>query len=61
MNNVLIMQSIGGVIRTLGAALSGYLIAQGVDAGTSEAIVGAVGTLAVAAWSIYSKKNAPSN
>lgn len=50
---------IAGVVRALVAAIGGYFVGQGlVDAETVTTIGGAVATLAVAAWSIYSKRKA---
>jgi len=46
-----------GVIRTIAAAGFGYIAGKGlIDGATVEALAGAVATLAVAAWSIASKK-----
>jgi membrane protein DedA with SNARE-associated domain len=48
-----------GVIRALVAAAGGYFVGQGyVDAETATAVGGAVVTLAVAAWSVWSKRKA---
>ena len=50
---------IAGVVRALVAAVGGYFVGQGlVDAETVTTIGGAVATLAVAAWSIYAKRQA---
>jgi len=50
---------IAGVVRALVAAIGGYFVGQGlVDAETVTTIGGAVATLAVAVWSIYSKRKA---
>lgn len=52
--------TIGGVVRTIIAAICGYFTGKGVlDASTSTAIAGAAGTLAVAVWSVLSKKPMP--
>jgi len=48
---------IAGIVRAVLSALGGFLVAKGViDAATLTAVVGAVATLAAAAWSVYSKK-----
>lgn len=48
---------IAGVVRALIAAAGGYLVGQGlIDAETATAITGAVTTLAVALWSVYTKR-----
>jgi len=53
--------TIGGVVRTIIAAICGYFTGKGIlDAATGTAIAGAAGTLAVAAWSVISKKPMPS-
>lgn len=50
---------IWGVVRTVLAALGGAWAAKkGIDAETFQAILGAVGVLFVAGWSIFSKKAA---
>jgi hypothetical protein len=50
---------IGGIVRALAAAIGGSFVGQGlVDAETVTTIGGAAATLAVAAWSIYSKRKA---
>lgn len=46
-----------GVIRTVAAAGFGLLAGKGyLDGATAEALAGAVATIAVAAWSVASKK-----
>lgn len=46
-----------GVVRTLAAAIGGFLAGQGfIEAANIEIVAGAVATLAVAAWSVASKK-----
>lgn len=46
-----------GVVRTLAAAAFGYVAGKGlIDGATAEALAGAVATIAVAAWSVASKK-----
>jgi hypothetical protein len=48
----------GGLFRTFGAVLAGYLVAKGnVSVGDAEALVGAAGALAVAGASIADKVN----
>jgi ABC-type Mn2+/Zn2+ transport system permease subunit len=55
--NNMTAEMIWGVIRTILASIMGYLAGKGYfDAETGTAIVGAIGTLFVAAWSIFSKK-----
>ena len=50
-------EQVGGIVRALVAAAGGYFVGQGlVDAETMMTLGGAVTTLAVAIWSIYSKK-----
>ena len=46
-----------GIVRTLAAAAFGYIAGKGlIDGATAEALAGAVATIAVAAWSVVSKK-----
>ena len=46
-----------GVVRAVLAAAGGYFVAKGlVDAGTLETVLGAVGVLFTAGWSIWAKK-----
>ena len=48
---------VGGIVRALVSAAGGYFVGQGlVDAQTMMTVGGAVTTLVVAVWSIYSKK-----
>ena len=50
-------EQVGGIVRALVAAAGGYFVGQGlIDAETMLTVGGAVTTLAVAVWSIYSKK-----
>jgi hypothetical protein len=50
-------EQIAGIVRTVVAALGGFLVAKGVaDAETVAAVAGALATLAAAAWSWLSKK-----
>jgi hypothetical protein len=52
-------EEFGGIVRALVSALGGYLVGQGlVDSETAMTIGGAVTTLVVAFWSIYSKRKA---
>ena len=49
----------GGIVRALLSAASGYAVGQGiVDADTAATIVGALATLAVTAWSIWTNRPA---
>jgi hypothetical protein len=46
-----------GVIRTVVAAVAGFLAGKGyLDASMVEGVAGAVATIAVAAWSVIAKK-----
>lgn len=48
-----------GIVRTVAAAGFGFLAGKGVvDGATAEALAGAVATIAVAVWSVISKKPA---
>lgn len=48
-----------GVIRTILAALGGWVVAKGyVDNATLQAVLGALGTIFVAVWSVVAKKPA---
>ena len=50
-------EQVGGIVRALVAAAGGYFVGQGlVDAETMMTVGGAITTIAVACWSIYSKK-----
>ena len=53
-------EEVGGIVRALAAALGGWLVSQGlvVDSETGMAVAGAITTLVVAFWSIYSKRKA---
>ncbi len=49
-----------GIIRTLAAAGFGFLAGKGyIDGATVEALAGAVATIAVAVWSVASKRAEP--
>ena len=46
-----------GIIRTILAAGGGYIVAKGwVDNATLQSVLGALGTLFVAGWSVWSKR-----
>jgi len=51
---------IAGIVRTIAAAGFGVLVGKGIiaDAETANALAGAVGTIAVAIWSVWSKRKA---
>ena len=49
-------EQIGGIVRALLAAGSGYLIGKGWDAALVNEIAGAAGVLIVAAWSLWNKR-----
>jgi ABC-type proline/glycine betaine transport system permease subunit len=50
---------IAGIVRTIAAAGFGVLVGKGIiDAETAAALAGAVGTIAVAIWSVWSKRKA---
>jgi hypothetical protein len=50
-------EQIAGIVRAVVAAIGGYLVGKGfADAETVAAVGGALATLAVAAWSVLSKK-----
>lgn len=51
--------AIWGIVRTILAAFSGYIVAKGwVDDATYQAVLGALGTIFVAVWSVIAKKPA---
>jgi hypothetical protein len=59
MDNKMKPEEIAGIVRALVSALGGYLVGQGlVDSETAMTIGGAVTTIVVAFWSIYSKRKA---
>jgi len=59
MDNKMKSEEFGGIVRALVSALGGYLVGQGlVDSETAMTIGGAVTTIVVAFWSIYSKRKA---
>jgi len=50
---------IGGIVRTLVSALGGYLVAKGaIDSETATTVGGALATIIVAVWSVWSKRKA---
>ena len=50
-------EQIWGIVRTILAAGGGYVVAKGyIDNATMTSISGAVGTLFIAGWSVWSKK-----
>ena len=53
-------EQIWGIVRTILAALGGYVVAKGwLDEATMTAVLGALGTLFIAAWSVLSKRSKP--
>ncbi len=52
-------EQIWGVIRTLLACGGGFIVSKGyIDDATLTAVLGALGTIFVAGWSVWSKKKA---
>jgi hypothetical protein len=50
-------EMVWGVARAVLAAGGGYLVAKGmIDSGTLETVLGAIGTIFAASWSIWAKK-----
>jgi hypothetical protein len=50
-------EQIAGIVRAVVAAVGGYLVGKGfADAETVAAVGGALATIAVAVWSVRSKK-----
>ena len=50
-------EQIAGIVRAVVAAIGGYLVGKGItDAETVAAVAGAAATVAVAVWSVLSKK-----
>jgi ABC-type proline/glycine betaine transport system permease subunit len=50
---------LGGIVRTIAAAGFGILVGKGfIDAETAAALAGAVGTIAIAVWSVLAKRKA---
>jgi hypothetical protein len=59
MDNKMKPEEFGGIVRALVAAAGGWLVSQGiVDSETMITVGGAVTTIVVAFWSIYSKRKA---
>lgn len=54
------INELGGIVRTIAAACFGLLVARGyISAEIATALAGAAGTIAVAVWSVASKRAAP--
>lgn len=52
-------EEVGGIVRTIAAAGFGLLVGKGyIDAATATMLAGALGTLAIAAWSVWTKRAA---
>ena len=52
-------EQIWGVVRTILAAVGGYVVAKGyIDNATLTAVLGGAGTIFVAVWSWWSKRGA---
>lgn len=52
-------EQFGGITRAILSAIGGYIVGRGlIDQATMLTVVGALVTLATAAWSVYSKKPA---
>lgn len=52
-------EEIGGIVRTLASTGFGILVGKGLlDAETAMALAGAAGTIAMAVWSVWSKRRA---
>ena len=50
-------EQIGGIARTILAALGGVLVSRGyIDNATMMAVVGALVTIGTAGWSVWSKR-----
>ena len=50
-------EQIWGIVRTILAAAGGYIVAKGwVDNATLQSVIGALGTIFIAVWSVWSKK-----
>jgi len=59
MDNKMKTEEIAGIARALVAAAGGWLVGQGiVDSETMMTVGGAITTIVVAFWSIYSKRKA---
>ena len=52
-------EQFGGVVRAILSAVGGYLVGKGIlDASTATQLAGAAATIAMAVWSVISKKPA---
>lgn len=50
-------EQIWGIVRTILAAAGGYIVAKGwIDNATLQSVIGALGTIFIAVWSVWSKK-----
>lgn len=50
-------EQIWGVVRTILAAAGGFIVAKGyIDSATLNTILGGVGTIFIAGWSLYSNR-----
>ena len=50
---------LGGIVRTIAAAGFGLLVGKGyISAEIATALAGAVGTVAIAVWSVWAKRSA---
>ena len=50
-------EQIWGIVRTILAAAGGWVVAKGyIDNATMTSIIGALGTIFIAGWSVWSKK-----
>ena len=50
-------EQIWGIVRTILAAIGGYIVANGwIDNATVQSVIGALGTIFVAIWSVWAKK-----
>lgn len=56
---MLTIDQFGGIVRALLAAAAGYFVGKGViDADTAATVTGALATLAITAWSIWTNRPA---
>ena len=50
-------EQIWGIVRTILAAAGGYIAAKGwADNATIQSVIGALGTIFIAVWSVWAKK-----
>ena len=50
-------EQIWGIVRTILAAAGGSIVAKGwVDNATIQSVIGALGTIFIAVWSVWAKK-----